>query len=208
MQSELESQQTHWQAVLDESRRQFLDELRELRHENELWRNEAKRVCRERDLARSEFQGLIQNQELLAQTLAMAEAAHEMAQKQSRDEIARDTALAEAEGRYESSAIRSDELDQEIVELRAELDRLRMDPGAPLTNGKVHVVEAAGRPRLDESWTTHRGSECFRGTLSSCLPQNQDSRDLRTTSDAQQRDVTAFRVPPRGVTLQRIPQRR
>ena len=180
LQAELESQQIHWQAVLDEARGQFDDQLRALRHENELGRNEAEILRRERDLARSEFQGLVQHQELLAQTLAMVEAAHEIAREQACAESARrDAALAEAEERNKASAIHSDELHQELVELRAELDRLRLEASAAPTNGKVHAVEAAvGRPRLDEGWTTHRGSECYRGTLSSCLSQNQDARTI------------------------------
>jgi chromosome segregation ATPase len=177
LQAELESEQTQGRAVLDEARRQFLEQLRALHEKNELSRSETERMRRERDLARSELQGLAQNQELLDQTLAMVEAAHESAQEQARAESARwEAALAEAEGRNESISIRCDEQDQELQELRAELDRLRMEPAAVPTNGRGHAVEAAvGRPRLDESWTTHRGSEGYRGTLSSCLSQNPDA---------------------------------
>ena len=87
LQAELESREAHWQAVLEETRRVSLDELRELRRENQRGCTEAELVRRERDLARSELEGLAQDQELLAHTLAMVEAAHEMAQEQSRAEL-------------------------------------------------------------------------------------------------------------------------
>ena len=135
---------------------------------------------RERDVARSEFQRLVQNQELLAQTLALAEAAHEMAQEQSRAEIARrDTALAEAEQRYESSAIKSESSTRRSGNFGPSWFACGWNRAPPPTNGRVHAGEAAaGRARLDEGWTSHPGSECYRGARPSCLPQNQDSQAI------------------------------
>ena len=143
---------------------------------------EAERLESRQRLAglQAELQGLVQNQELLAQTLAMVEAAQEMAQEQSRTEIAqRDAALAEAMQRNESSASRTEELYQEIAELRAELDRLHLERSDSSVNGRVHAVAAAvGRPRFDADWMKHCGSESYRGSRSSFLPQSQDSREI------------------------------
>ncbi len=177
LQAEIKSGQTRWRADLDDAQMRFDDELRELRNEIARRRDEAEHMDRERDLARSQVQELVRDQESLTQTLAAIEAARQVAAQQFQAEIARLAAeLAEAEGRHESGVLRGEELFREVEELRAELDRQRSEPMSGLPAGRVPVVEILTvKARTDEGWPDHHPSGRFRAAVSSSSPQDEES---------------------------------
>jgi hypothetical protein len=125
---EIEALQKQSRTELEETRRRYLDELAELREENQQESVRGKLLLEERNLVQSEIERLIQERDDLIRRIPEIEADRERAATQSQAENARlGEALAAAERHQVETAGRNQELTLEIVALEIERDRLRIE---------------------------------------------------------------------------------